>query len=48
VRELARILGELRGADLEYQRGKARRLRRAALDAAENLADEGCDEVVAG
>lgn len=48
VRELARIIGELHGADLEYQRGKARRLRRAALGAAERLADVESNEVAAG
>jgi hypothetical protein len=45
VRELARILSELRGADLEYQHGKARRLRKLVLESAP-VASSGAGEAI--
>ena len=44
ARELAGIIAELRGAELEYQRSKARRLRGTVLRSADCLHEAGGDE----
>jgi len=44
LRELANIIAELRVSNLDYQLGKARRLRRAAVASAEAFSDAGESE----
>ena len=48
LRELARIICEVRGADLEYQRAKARHLRGIVLQSAALLAAERQDATDGG